>query len=123
MFKQINVILWLLILCLMKRYVDVKRCYKKYSYHFIYKKKITKSHVFVILSHLFLSCIHVIYCNTLSWSFEGYWSSETGGKPPRRLTTSSDQRHASPILSTSLISKSMAEVSGVQRRVLDLVAW
>lgn len=35
--KQINVILWLLILCLMKRYVDVKKCYKKYSYHFIKK--------------------------------------------------------------------------------------
>lgn len=26
--KQINVTLWLQILCLMKRYVDVKKCYK-----------------------------------------------------------------------------------------------
>lgn len=39
--KQINVILWILLLCLMKRYVDVIKCLKNYSY-FIKKKKKSK---------------------------------------------------------------------------------
>lgn len=52
--KQINVILWLLILCLMKRYVDVKKNVIKMLISFyIYKKKTTQSRVFVILNHLF----------------------------------------------------------------------
>lgn len=40
-----------------------------------------------------------------------------------QLNTFSNQRHVSPILSTFYISKSMAEVSGVQGGTLDLVAW
>lgn len=37
--KQINVILWILLLCLMKRYVDVIKCYKKLLIFYKKKKK------------------------------------------------------------------------------------
>lgn len=106
----------------MKRYVDVKKCYKKYSY-FI-KKKTTKSEVFVILSPLFILCVGVICWSTFSCLFEGSWIlRDLEADHLNQLNTFSNQRHVSPILSTFLISKSMAEVSGVRGGALDLVAW
>lgn len=43
----------------MKRYVDVKKCYKKNT-HIILYKQTTKSHAFVVLSHLFSVCADVV---------------------------------------------------------------
>lgn len=79
-----------------------------------YKNKQTKV---MILS---FSVIFSSYVVLFIWRFVVFWDWRQTTLPVNRLFQSAC---ASPILSTFLISKSMAEVSRVQGTVLDPVAW
>lgn len=83
----------------MKRYVDVTRCYKKYSYHFIKKKKVIKK---VIFCHFYLVCKWDDTLVLIDWR-------QTAKSVIHQF---SNHCQASPVLSKFLISKSMAQVSG-----------
>lgn len=83
----------------MKRYVDVTRCYKKILISF-YKKKVIKK---VIFCHFYLVCKWDDTLVLIDWR-------QTAKSVIHQF---SNHCQASPVLSKFLISKSMAQVSGV----------
>lgn len=86
----------------MKRYVDVKRCYKKILISF-YKKKKKKVIKKVIFCHFYLVCKWDDTLVLIDWR-------QTAKSVNHQF---SNHCQASPVLSKFLISKSMAQVSGV----------